>query len=269
MRSQHYSYVTATKPAVDWFEVHTENFFGDGGTPHAVLAQVRQHYPVSFHGIGLSLGSTDELNRTHLKQIKALVDRYQPALVSEHLSWGSINGIFLHDLLPLPMTFECAKHLSERIQTVQDFLKCQLLVENASTYLEFVQSEMSEWEFITEIAESSGCGILLDINNIYVNACNHGINSLDFINRVPSSLVSELHLAGHTIKKLEDGQIRIDTHNQRVCKEVWELYELASKRFPLAPTLIEWDKDLPTFEILMEEAEIARDTRNGSYHAVA
>lgn len=269
MRSQHYSLVTATKPAVDWFEVHTENFFGDGGTSHAVLAQVRQHYPVSFHGIGLSLGSTDELNRTHLKQIKALVDRYQPALVSEHLSWGSINGIFLHDLLPLPMTFECAKHLSDRIQMVQDFLKCQLLVENASTYLEFIHSEMTEWEFITEIAESSGCGILLDINNIYVNACNHGINSLDFINRVPSSLVCEMHLAGHTIKNLEDGQIRIDTHNQRVCKEVWELYGLASKRFPLAPTLIEWDKDLPTFEILMEEAEIARETRNGSYHAVA
>lgn len=269
MRSEHYSIATTTSPSVDWFEVHSENFFGDGGQPHAVLNQIRQQYPIAFHGVGLSLGSTDNLSKTHLARLKTLIAHYQPALVSEHLSWSSINGAYLHDLLPLPMCEESVKHLAHRIEYVQEYLNCQILVENASTYLEFVHSDMTEWEFVTTIAQKSGCKILLDINNIYVNACNHKFNPIQFIEFVPPNLVGELHLAGHTVNRFSDGEILIDTHNQRVCDEVWDLYRQAAQRFPHAPTLIEWDKDMPPFDTLLEEVSIARTVRSELHHAAA
>ncbi len=259
LRSEHCRHVITEQPAVDWFEVHSENYFGWGGAPHDWLKRIRQDYNLSFHGVGLSLGSTDALNLTHLKRLGDLVETYQPALVSEHLSWSSINGTYLHDLLPLPFTKEAVFHLADRIYKTQEFLGRTILVENASTYLEFSHSEMFEWDFINEITRLSGCKLLLDVNNVYVNACNHQFDPMDFFTHLsPPDIVQEIHLAGHTVKELPEGTIRIDTHDRRVCKEVWNLYESAIQYFCHAPTLIEWDKDLPEFSVLLDEAEIAR-----------
>ncbi len=263
LRGDHYRQATSTTHPIDWFEVHSENYFARGGTPHAYLTKVRKDYPLSFHGVGLSLGSTDPLNQNHLLRLKEIVDQYEPSLVSEHLSWSSIDGAYLHDLLPLPFNEEAVIHLVERIDQVQEYLGQQILVENASTYLEFKHSTMTEWEFVSEIAARSGCGLLLDVNNVFVNACNHGFDALEFLFGVPPELVGEIHLAGHTVKELPEGQIRIDTHDQRVCNEVWELYEVAIQRFDQAPTMVEWDKNLPSFSVLLDEARIARSYQNG------
>ena len=269
LRGDHCEYVVANKPSVDWFEVHSENYFGQGGAPHDWLGQIRQDYSLSFHGVGLSLGSTDDLNAKHLKRLKELIDIYEPGLVSEHLSWSSIDGFYLHDLLPLPFTKETVLHLAGRIERVQDMLGRTILVENASTYLEFSHSEMSEWEFINEITRLSGCQLLLDINNVYVNACNHQFDPNEFLSEISPSVVGEIHLAGHTVKNLPEGTIRIDTHDQRVCDDVWNLYEAVASRFNTAPTLIEWDKDLPEFSVLMDEANIARSYRQEMQSAAA
>lgn len=269
LRSDHCEYVATHKPAVDWFEVHSENYFGQGGAPHHWLTRIRQDYSLSFHGVGLSLGSTDALNPAHLNRLKDLIDIYQPALVSEHLSWSSIEGIYLHDLLPLPFTRETVRHLSERIDQVQNFLGRTILVENASTYLEFSHSEMSEWDFINEITKTSGCQLLLDVNNVFVNACNHQFDSTHFIDEIEPNAVGEIHLAGHTIKNWPEGDIRIDTHDQRVCDDVWNLYEYVVSQYDSAPTLIEWDKDLPDFAVLMDEANIARSYRQSVQNAAA
>jgi len=258
LRGEHYEEATSKPHPVDWFEVHPENYFGLGGAPHAYLTLVRQDYPLSFHGVGLSLGSTDPLSESHLQKLKKLIDEYQPSLVSEHLSWSSFDGVYLHDLLPMPMTQESASHFINRIKQVQDYLGRQILVENASTYLGYTHSEMHEWEFINQIAQQSDCGLLVDVNNVYVNACNHGFDAAHYIAQVESKYVREMHLAGHTVKQLPVGEIRIDTHDQRVCTEVWELYRYACTLFTNAPTLIEWDKDLPEFSVLLDEADIAR-----------
>lgn len=259
LRAEHYRDAISNPTAVDWFEVHSENYFGQGGAPHYYLNKVRENHPVSFHGVGLSLGSTDPLNISHLTRLKELVEIYQPTLISEHLSWSSVGGVYLHDLLPLPMTEESQNHLIDRIVQVQEFLGQQILVENASTYLEFSHSQIPEWEFICEISKRSGCMILCDVNNVYVNSRNHGFSAIEFIEAVQPDLVGEIHLSGHTVNQLSDGEIRIDTHDQRVCEEVWELYKFAIQRFNQAPTLIEWDKNLPDFSILLDEANIARD----------
>lgn len=269
LRGDHCEYVADKKPSVDWFEVHSENYFGQGGAPHDWLKQIRQDYNLSFHGVGLSLGSTDDLNVKHLKRLKELIDIYEPGLVSEHLSWSSIEGIYLHDLLPLPFTNESVLHLASRIEQVQNILGRTILVENASTYLEFLHSEMSEWEFINEITRLSGCQLLLDINNVYVNACNHQFDPNEFLSEISPNVVGEIHLAGHTVKNLPEGTIRIDTHDQRVCDDVWNLYETVANRFNAAPTLIEWDKDLPEFSVLMDEANIARSYRQEMQSAAA
>ena len=269
LRGDHYAEATSSPHSIDWFEVHSENYFGRGGIPHKYLSKVRKDYPLSFHGVGLSIGSTDPLRLNHLTRLKELIEQYEPSLVSEHLSWSSIDGIYLHDLLPLPFNEEVVNHLVNRIQQVQDFLGRQILVENASTYLEYTNSTMTEWEFISEIAERSGCNLLLDVNNVFVNACNHEFDALDFLLGVPVDLVGEIHLSGHTVKELPDGQIRIDTHDQRVCDEVWQLYATAIQRFYKAPTLIEWDKDLPPFSILLDEVAIARSYRRKRRNAAA
>lgn len=258
LRGEHCQYVIENEPVVDWFEVHSENYFGQGGLPHTQLSQIRNNYNFSFHGVGLSLGSTDPLNLSHLRRLKELIEIYQPTLISEHLSWSSINGIYFHDLLPLPMTEEVVTHLVERIDQVQTFLGRTILVENASTYLTFNHSQMPEWDFINEISNRSGCQLLLDINNIYVNACNHQFDAHQFVREVSVERVNEIHLSGHTVKELPEGTIRIDTHDQRICDEVWNLYSEACYRFKQAPTLIEWDKNLPEFSVLMDEANIAR-----------
>lgn len=250
LRTPHYREVLDTHPDVAWFEVHSENFFADGGAAHDILTAVRCDYPLSLHGVGLSLGSTDPLNRWHLDQLKALIERYQPGLVSEHLSWSSVGGRYLNDLLPLPYTETALRHISARIQQAQDYLGRQILIENLSSYLQFTTSSIPEWEFIAAVAQRSGCGILLDINNIYVNSRNHGFDANEYLRAIPVSAVKEMHLAGHT----DEGDCLIDTHSRPVAPAVWTLYGQAVRRFGRLPTLIEWDTDIPPLTVLMSEA---------------
>lgn len=254
LRSQHYHQIATERPKIAWLETHTENFFGEGGLPHQYLDTIRSNYPLSLHGVGLSLGSVDPLNKKHLQKIKQTVVRYEPDLVSEHLCWGAVNGTHLNDLLPLPYTEEAVKHVSQRIDEFQNYLGRQVIVENVSSYLEFTHSAMPEWEFVSAVSEKSGCGILLDINNIYVSARNHHFDANNYINAIPIDAVKEMHLAG-----FEDlGHTLIDTHGHPPCDEVWQIYKTALKRFGSTPTLIEWDTDVPALEVLMAEAEKAQ-----------
>lgn len=264
LRADHYQTVLETLPDVGWLEVHSENYFGDGGKPVHYLDKISEHYPISLHGVGLSIGSTDELNLKHLEKLQKLIERYQPGLVSEHLSWGSFQGTHYNDLFPMPYTPEALKHMVDRVSQIQEFLGRQILIENVSSYLQFDCSTLPEWEFLAELARLSQCGILLDINNIYVNACNHGFDANTFINTIPEEFVKEMHLAGHTVKQFEDTQILIDTHNKRVTDDVWSLYRTAFKRFGDLPTLIEWDTDLPTLDVLLDEANKVDEIINGS-----
>ncbi len=255
LRPPHYTELLSSLPAISWLEVHSENFFADGGRPHDILEQVRTHYPLSLHGVGLSLGSVDPLNVWHLEKLKGLVDRYQPGLVSEHLCWCSVDKRYLNDLLPLPYTEESLSHISERIQQVQAYLGRQILIENLSSYLQYSHSTIPEWEFLAAVAQRSGCGILLDINNIYVNACNHGFDTTQYLQAIPVEAVGEMHLAGFT----DEGDILIDTHSRPVSTQVWALYEQAVQRFGRQPTLIEWDADIPALSVLLDEAAHAED----------
>jgi uncharacterized protein (UPF0276 family) len=257
LRAAHYQEVLETLPAVGWLEVHSENYFSAGGKPLYFLERIRTHYPLSLHGVGLSLGSTDPLAMRHLMQLKALIERCQPVLVSEHLSWSSVNGRYFNDLLPLPYTDEALRHMVTRLEQVQDFLGRQILIENLSSYLQFQASTMPEWEFIAEVTRRSGCGLLLDVNNVYVSACNHGFDSTVYLNGIPRGLVQEIHLAGFTVNHCADGEILIDTHNRPVCAAVWDLYQQALERFGPLPTLIEWDSDLPPLKVLVAEAQRA------------
>jgi uncharacterized protein (UPF0276 family) len=253
LRAPHYQAMLAAHPDVSFLEVHSENFFGDGGQPLKYLARFREDYPVSTHGVGLSLGSADPLDLTHLAKLKRLVDAIEPTLVSEHLCWVGVNGRYLNDLLPMPYTEESLKHVVSRVQQVQEYLGRQILVENVSSYLEFVASTTPEWEFVREVAARAGCGILLDVNNIYVNAINHGIDAVGYIDAIALGSVGEIHLAGFQ----DTGEILIDTHGAAVSDEVWNLYAYAIARYGNVPTLIEWDTDIPALEILVGEAEKA------------
>lgn len=253
LRSPHHNEFLARRPTVPWVEVHSENFFAEGGRQLEVLDAVRRDYGVSLHGVGLSLGGSDPLDPRHLSCLRRLVQRVEPALVSEHVCWSSADGIFLNDLLPLPCTGAALQHLAARISVVQDFLGRQILVENVSSYLEFDGAEMTEWEFLVQLARQSGCGILLDVNNIYVSAENHGFPAGDYLRAIPPELVGEVHLAGHTAV---DGML-IDTHSAPVTDAVWALYRQALRLLGPVPTLIEWDSDLPTLDRLVEEARTA------------
>ncbi len=257
LRAEHYDAVLETRPPVGWLEVHSENYFGAGGKPLAVLEQVRAHYPLSLHGVGLSLGSTDPLDASHLAKLKQLIRRFEPALVSEHLSWGSVGGRFLNDLLPLPYTEEALQHLIMRVSQVQDVLGRQILIENISSYLEYADSSLTEWDFLAQLAQRAGCGVLLDVNNIYVSACNHGFDPHVYLRAIPHHVVQEIHLAGFTVNRFEDGEILIDTHNQPVHPAVWALYRQAIQHLGPIPTLIEWDSDLPELAVLVGEAQQA------------
>lgn len=258
----------ATRPPVGWLEVHSENYFGAGGKPLRYLEQIRAYYPLSLHGVGLSLGSTDELMSRHLDRLKALIQRFEPALVSEHLSWSSVGGRYLNDLLPLPYTEEALAHLATQVRQAQDYCGRQILIENISSYLRYTESTLSEWEFIAALVERSGCGLLLDINNIYVNARNHGFDLSVYVNSIPPAAVQEIHLAGFTVNRFEEQELLIDTHDQRVCPAVWELYRQAARRFGPVPTLIEWDADLPALAVLVDEARradaIVKEARYGA-----
>jgi len=215
------------------------------------------HYPLSLHGVGLSIGSTDPLDRQHLAKLKELIRRFEPALVSEHLSWGSVGGRYFNDLLPLPYTDEALYHLIARVAQVQDVLGRQILIENPSSYLQYIESAIPEWEFLVELAERTGCGVLLDVNNIYVSASNHGFDAGGYLRAVPRHLVREIHLAGFTVNRFDDGEILIDTHNRPVWPAVWALYRQAVQRFGPIPTLIEWDTDLPELAVLVDEVQRA------------
>jgi uncharacterized protein (UPF0276 family) len=244
--------------ACAWLEVHSENYFGLGGGPVNRLLALRERFPISLHGVGLGLGNTDAIDQNHLARLKRLARHVEPALISEHLCWNAHNGRHYNDLLPLPYTEDAVRHVAERITHVQDRLGRRILIENVSSYLEYRHAEMSEWEFLGEVAERADCAILLDVNNVYVNACNHGYRALDFITAVNPARVAEIHLAGHTRREFEDGSVLyIDTHDQPVCPEVWRLYRDTIERLGPRPTLIEWDARLPPLSTLETEAHSA------------
>jgi uncharacterized protein (UPF0276 family) len=254
LRAQHHAEVIARLPLIGWFEAHSENYLASGSTHRKQLLQIREHYEISLHGVGLSLGSTDPVNRDHLHGLCRLVDAVEPVFVSEHLSWGSVGGTYLNDLLPLPYSDEALRHLVPRVRQVQDALGRQILIENISSYLRYRCNEVPEWEFLSALAHESGCGLLLDVNNVYVNAMNHGFDPHGFLQGVPPSAVQEIHLAGHTVTSLDGREIRIDTHSTHVADEVWRLYGAALSRFGPVPTLIEWDADIPELDVLAAEA---------------
>lgn len=253
LRAHHFREISQESPPVAWMEIHPENYFGEGGAPLRMLERIRSRYPLSFHGVGLSLGSADPLDRVHLHQLKALVDRFDPALVSEHLSWSSVNGRFFNELLPLPYTSESLDHITARIDEVQDVLRRPLLIENITRYLTWHDSTMPEGEFLAEAARRTGCGILLDLNNIYVNAANFRLDPLDVLMAIPAHAIWEIHLAGFDCF----GRWLIDTHSQVVHPDVWNLYRWAITRFGPRPTLIEWDTNIPPLSVLVEQAKQA------------
>ena len=254
LRAAHYAEVLERRPRVGWLEVHSENYFGGGGRPLDYLERIRAHYPLSLHGVGLSLGSTDPLDSAHLAKLKALARRVEPGFVSDHLSWGSVGGRYFNDLLPLPYTEEALRHFCRRVTQAQEFLGRRILIENPSTYLQFAESSIPEAEFLREAARTTGCGILLDVNNVYVSAFNHGLDPRRYLETIPARCVAEIHLAGHTRAGSGRDEILIDTHSAPVADAVWALYARALERFGPVPTLIEWDAELPPLERLVAEA---------------
>ncbi len=269
LRAQHHLQVLAATPPTAWFEAHSENYFADGGSHVECLSRIRENYPLSLHGVGMSLGSADPLNREHLAKLHRVVARFEPALVSEHLSWSSVDGRFANDLLPLPYTDEALRHVSSRIAQLQDALGRQILIENVSSYLEFQASTLTEWEFLAGVAGESGCGVLLDLNNIYVAAHNHGFACHDYLQGIPPHVVQEFHLAGHSRISLHGREVLIDTHGTPVCDAVWDLYRAALRRFGDIPTLIEWDTDIPSFDVLQAEARKADAVRADEHDLAA
>ena len=254
LRTQHYNDFLNTKQPVDWLEVISDNYMVNGGKPLAMLERIRADYPVTMHGVSMSIGSVKGLDKEYLKKLKVLEQRIQPMWVSDHLCWGGVHGRKLHDLMPLPFTQEALEVVSRNIRHAQDFLQRPLVIENVSSYVEFKQSEMTEWDFLSEICNRTGCQLLLDINNIYVSAFNHGFSPFDFIDSVPSKQIRQFHLAGHQ----DNGDHLIDTHDHPVCHGVWELYEYALHRFGSVPTMIERDDNIPPLSELLEELDMAK-----------
>jgi hypothetical protein len=257
LRSAHHIDVVDRRPSVGWVEAHTENYFHDGGPHLRALERVREHYPLSLHGVGLGLGSVAPLDRDHLARVRRAIERFEPALVSEHACWGHAGGEHFNDLLPLPYTEEAVEHLASRVREVQDTLGRQILVENLSSYFAYTASSLSEWEFLAAVVERSGCGLLLDVNNIYVNSVNLGLDAARFIASVPAAAVQEIHLAGHRRNRVADRELLIDDHGSAVCDDVWALYQQAIARLGPVPTLIEWDTDVPSLDVLVAEARKA------------
>jgi uncharacterized protein (UPF0276 family) len=265
LRAVHYSELLNSLPSIGWLEAHSENYFGEGGRALHYLEQLRSHYPLSLHGVGLGIGSSDPLNKQHLKKLKNIVKRFEPDLVSEHLCWNASEGMYLNDLLPLPYTEEALNHTVSRIQHVQEYLGREILIENVSSYLEYKCSTIPEWEFITAIARQSGCKILLDINNIYVNAQNHDFDPYEYLRAIPADKVAEIHLAGFEMRE----DILVDTHSRPICDAVWTLYADTMATMGPRPTLIEWDNDIPSLTNLLAEATKANqilsiDTKNAT-----
>ena len=254
LRAPHVREVLEHRPAIAWLEIHSENYFSDGGPALAALTRIRTHYPVAMHGVGLSLGSADPLDREHLGKLARLAARIDPAVVSEHLCWSSVDGRHFNDLLPLPYTEEALDHVCSRVQQVQDALRRPILVENVSSYYSFPESTLDECEFVASVARRTGCRLLVDVNNIHVNARNHGIDAYRFVDAIDPGSVAEIHLAGFD----DRGSVVIDTHGAPVSQEVWALYAHAIERFGPVPTLIEWDLDIPALDVLLREAATAQ-----------
>ncbi len=250
LRVPHYSHILSRKPVVDWFEIISENFLVGGGRPLEVLDQILEQYRVVQHGVSLYFGSTDRTDREHLRRLKALVRRTKTPWLSDHLCWGSVDGTYTHDLLPLPYTHEAARRTAAKIRQVRDYLEIPICVENVSSYAEFHLSEMTEWEFLTEVVEQADCGILLDVNNIYVSSRNHGFNPYEYLDGIPAHRVGQMHIAGHT--KFE--KYILDTHDHPVLDPVWQLYAHATKRCGVTATLLEWDDRIPSFQEVHAEA---------------
>ena len=255
LRSEHYDDILSGPRRVDWFEALTENYMDTGGRPLAILEHVRRDHPVALHGVALSIGSADALDYAYLHKLQALVERIQPALVTDHLCWTGVDGRRLYDLLPLPYNEETLQHVVERVVAVQDFLARRIVLENPSTYVAYRHSVLSEWEFLAAVAEQADCGILLDVNNVYVSATNHGWDPVRYLDAVPVQRVAQCHLAGYT----DMGSYLFDTHSAPVSEAVWELYAHAVYRFGAVSTLVEWDQDIPTFDRLCAEAAQARN----------
>ena len=255
LRTEHYNAILDAKPKVDWFEVLSENYMIPGGKPLNFLDRIREYYPVVMHGVSLSIGSTTAFDKDYLRDLKKLASRIEPAWISDHLCWTGLHGQNIHDLLPLPYTEETIKHVVARIKIVQDFLGRQLLIENVSSYASYVDSSMTEWEFIAEIAEQADCLLLLDVNNIYVSSYNHQFDAKAFIDGVPAKRVQQIHLAGHQ----NNGDYIIDTHDAPVIDPVWDLYSYAISRLGTVSTMIERDDHIPELEVLVQELQIARN----------
>ncbi|OWY07686.1 hypothetical protein B6V74_17250 [Thioclava sp. F42-5] len=268
-KPEHFPAISETKPDLGFFEIHAENYMGAGGMPHAMLERLRADYALSVHGVGLSIGGPDPLDRDHLARLKALCDRYDPESFSEHLAWASHGGVWMHDLLPLPYTAETLALICDHVDEVQEHLGRRMLLENPATYVLFDNSEIPETEFLTEISQRTGCGLLLDVNNVFVSCVNHRQDPRAYLEAFPLNLVGEVHLAGHEEEELPSGPLLIDSHGREVAEPVWALYaETVSKSGPL-PSLIEWDNDVPDFATLMAEAKRASMILSGDHHALA
>ncbi len=257
LKPDHYEEALSRNHGLGFFEVHAENFMGAGGPPHRWLSAIRERFPLSIHGVCLSIGSPDPLNRDHLQGLKALVDRYDPALVSEHLAWTSENGVFYNDLLPGPLTEDAFRVVKTHVEQTQDTLQRQILIENPSLYLKLLGSTIPETAFLNKLAEETGCGLLLDINNAYVSAMNTGFSAEAYVDAINPDHVKEIHLAGHIIDHFEDIELLVDNHGRPVSPEVMKLYQRFIKRAGPHPTLIEWDTDVPSFSTLVEQTERA------------
>lgn len=254
LRTEHYQDVLDGLPKVDWFEVITENYIIPGGRPLDFLYRIHEYYPMVMHGVSMSIGSTDELDWKYLKLVKKLSDRLDVPWFSDHLCWTGMNGKNMHDLLPLPYTDEAIKHVASRIRQVMEFIERPMIIENLSSYVTYKSSQMNEWEFYNTVVEEADCGMLLDINNIYVSSFNHEFDPLEYLNSVPVERVYQFHLAGHS----HYGEIIIDTHDHPVIEEVWDLYEHAVKRFGHVSTMIERDDNIPPLADVLEELDHAR-----------
>ena len=254
LRPIHYEYILQHWPAIDFFEIISENYMLPGGRPLHILERIRERYPVVMHGVSMSLGSTDPLNRDYLKKLKVLAYHIQPKWISDHLCWTGVGGKNAHDLLPLPYNEETLQHVVKRIREVQDYLERPLVIENVSSYMNYTDSVMTEWDFLKAVTEEANCYILLDVNNIFVSAFNHNFDPLVYLNAIPQNRVAQFHLAGHS----DYGTYLLDTHDHPINDQVWNLYQKALARFGKTSTLIEWDDKIPEFPQLLESVQKAK-----------
>jgi uncharacterized protein len=259
LKPEHLAAILADAPEDSFFEVHAENYMGAGGPPHHALTRIRQDYPVSLHGVCMSIGGPQRIDLTHLGRFKALVDRYEPALVSEHLAWSTHQSTYYNDLLPLPYTEQALARVADHIDTVQEAIGRPILLENPSTYVVFPESRMSETDFIAALVKRTGCGLLLDVNNVFVSAINHGYSALAYLSDFPLQHVGEIHLAGHAEQADDEGDLLlIDSHDGPVADAVWKLFEIVTSRCGPIPTLVEWDSNIPDWPVLRSEAAAAQ-----------